>query len=583
MLAISVLMAATATAAVAGDNTTVAGSAASVVGPPEWWNGDCDAGHWDVAAAAKGWQGAGAHRLGASYLGVPVCGPRRVRDGGPDVLWTRAGWGEFEWECTELAFRFMAQIYGVQAYGANGDNVVRNYRPSAGGGLETVANGTPGRAPQPGDVMSFDYAGGLGHVAVVESSAVDQSGSGSVRLITQNDTSDGWRTLTVAAWTVQPFGAFIPYGWLHDPAGRGQGGQAIPDLAAAYVSQGAFTDATKRTPLDLGHVNPGQFAWLAVTVRNVGTATWSGPVDLGTDRPRDRTSPLANGYWLSPNRATRMQETTVAPGATASFEFPVVVPTGAAPGAAWDEYFTPVWEGRSWLTDLGLHFSVGVEQAPYAPFASADAFVARQSTDFLGDPGTMAGRAATAQALAERRSSPGEIIGQYMANQSYAGYGAGVARLYAAYFQRAPDPSGFLYWLGRLRRGAPLADVSNSFAASAEFLSAHGGQTNLAFVQFVYRSVLRRDPDAAGQAFWTSKLDGGMSRGAVMIGFSESVENQAATANQTSIALAYLGMLGRPASASENNVWLWTLGSGKPVTALLQAILGSAEYGARVR
>src|SRR4051794_29152825 len=84
---------------------------------PSWWDGDCDANHWNAAASAQGWTGAGAHRLGASYLNVAVCGPRRSGDGAPDVRWSRTGWGHYEWECVELPMRFMAQLYGVTPYG----------------------------------------------------------------------------------------------------------------------------------------------------------------------------------------------------------------------------------------------------------------------------------------------------------------------------------------------------------------------------------------------------------------------------------------------------------------------------------
>ncbi|MDQ6697817.1 MAG: DUF4214 domain-containing protein [Actinomycetota bacterium] len=575
---VSTAGASTAAVATASSPSTSAASVAA----PDWWNGDCDAGHWNAAAAAKGWTGVGAHRLGASYLGVPVCGPRH-NDGGPDILWTRSAWGEYEWECPELAFRFMAQIYGVRAYGANGDDVVRNYRSSAGGGLEVVANGTRGRAPQPGDVMSFDLAGGLGHVAVVESTAVDQNGDGTIRLITQNDTADGWRVLRVTGWVVQPFGNFVPYGWLHDPAGRGGGGggQTGPTLAAGYVSQGAYTDATKSTPVDLTHSYPGETMWFAVTVRNVGSETWSGPVDLGTDHPRDRSSMLANGYWLSAHRPARMQETAVPSGATATFEFPVVVSARAVPGQGWDDSFTPVWEGRSWLNDLGIHFTIKVEKAPFAPFPSADAFVAQQGADFLATSGSVASRAADARALEVRQVSPSQAIDRYLSSPAFAEPGATLVRLYSAYFHRAPDMPGFLYWLGRARAGTPLADISKSFAASGAFVAAHNGQTNSAFVQFAYLSVLGRPSDAAGQAHWTSSLNGGTSRAAVMVSLSESAEHRKAMDNQTSIGLAYLGMLRRPPDSSGSKVWLGMLGSGRPVTDLLQAIVTSSEYAGR--
>ena len=169
-------------------------SATADVGTPSWWNGDCNATTWNATAATMGWTGAGAHRLGASYLGVPVCGPRPGADGAPNVAWSKPGWGELEWQCPELAFRFMAQFYGVSAYGANGGDVVRNYTSAAGGELVKIDNGTVGMPPLPGDVISFDNAAAAGHVGVVASSTVDEFGNGSITMLSQNDTADGWRT-----------------------------------------------------------------------------------------------------------------------------------------------------------------------------------------------------------------------------------------------------------------------------------------------------------------------------------------------------------------------------------------------------
>ena len=194
----------------------------STFGSPSWWSGDCDTTRWGPLAAAMGWKGEASHRLGASYLGIPVCGPRPWVDGSPNVIWGRAGWGEAEWQCVEVAQRFMAQVYGVSAYGANGSGVVSNYKTTSGGGLVKVTNGTVGKAPVPGDIVSFTTTANIyGHVAVIASSSVDGNGNGSVTMLSQNDTADGWRTLAVTAWRLQAFGSQVPYGWLHDPAGRG--------------------------------------------------------------------------------------------------------------------------------------------------------------------------------------------------------------------------------------------------------------------------------------------------------------------------------------------------------------------------
>jgi len=128
----------------------------------------------------------------------------------------------------------MAQLYGVAAYGANGGDVVRNYTASAGGGLVKIDNGIAGVAPMPGDVISFDNAGAAGHVGVVASSSVDSLGNGSITMLSQNDTPDGWRTLPVVAWRVTSFGSYVPYGWLHDPLGRAGPASTPP------VSSGRF-------------------------------------------------------------------------------------------------------------------------------------------------------------------------------------------------------------------------------------------------------------------------------------------------------------------------------------------------------
>ena len=40
-------------------------------------------------------------------------------------------------------------------------------------------------------------------------------------MMSQNDTSNGWRTLSVSRWRLANLGSLTPYGWLHDPTGRG--------------------------------------------------------------------------------------------------------------------------------------------------------------------------------------------------------------------------------------------------------------------------------------------------------------------------------------------------------------------------
>lgn len=96
-----------------------------------------------------------------------------------------------------------------------------------------------------------------------------------------------------------------------------------------------------------------------------------------------------------------------------------------------------------------------------------------------------------------------------------------VGRLYRAYFLRAPDTAGLHYWLDT---GLPTGVISEEFARSTEFRNRYGTLDDRAFVATAYRNVLDREPDAAGLAHWTGVLAGGTSRGAVMLGFSDSAE-----------------------------------------------------------
>ncbi len=96
-----------------------------------------------------------------------------------------------------------------------------------------------------------------------------------------------------------------------------------------------------------------------------------------------------------------------------------------------------------------------------------------------------------------------------------------VARLYRAYFLRAPERSGRDYWSSS---GKPLGAISQAFAESPEFQNRYGSLSNADFVSLVYRNVLNRPAEGEGLAFWTAQLDAGSLRGDMMVQFSESAE-----------------------------------------------------------
>ena len=107
---------------------------------------------------------------------------------------------------------------------------------------------------------------------------------------------------------------------------------------------------------------------------------------------------------------------------------------------------------------------------------------------------------------------------------------ASIARLYRAYFARVPDADGAAYWLAlHLDGRACLADISEYFASSSEFVDTYGTLGIPDFVRLAYLNVLGREPDPDGYTHWASHLAAGLPRGVFLIGFSESPEFRART------------------------------------------------------
>jgi hypothetical protein len=95
-----------------------------------------------------------------------------------------------------------------------------------------------------------------------------------------------------------------------------------------------------------------------------------------------------------------------------------------------------------------------------------------------------------------------------------------ISALYAAYFNRAPDPAGLSFWVGRANGvGGPamsLVEIANSFAVQPEatnlygFLSSPLVASPTAFLSSVYLNLFGRIAtavtDAEGFAYWTAQL-----------------------------------------------------------------------------
>jgi photosystem II stability/assembly factor-like uncharacterized protein len=132
-----------------------------------------------------------------------------------------------------------------------------------------------------------------------------------------------------------------------------------------------------------------------------------------------------------------------------------------------------------------------------------------------------------------------------------------VIRLYQAAFARMPDYAGLQNWSNALQAGAlSLTGAADQFAGSAEFLLKYGALDNTGYVQQLYRNVLGREADPAGLADWVNQLNGGATRGTILVGFSESPEFQTDMANQVEIIRLYDLLLQRMPTTAELQSWL---------------------------
>ncbi|MBH1973781.1 MAG: DUF4214 domain-containing protein [Rhodobacteraceae bacterium] len=168
-----------------------------------------------------------------------------------------------------------------------------------------------------------------------------------------------------------------------------------------------------------------------------------------------------------------------------------------------------------------------------------------------------------------------------------------VYRLYQATLDRAPDAAGQASWTDALASGAKnIIQVAAGFEGSQEFQKVYGALNNAAFVELMYQNVLNRAADSAGLASWTAKLDGGMSRAQVIVGFSESAEfTKATNAAATKFTLdhneatwtddvyrLYNATLARDPDISGFNNWTSKLGNGMDFLTAVSGFVNSKEF-----
>jgi serralysin len=122
------------------------------------------------------------------------------------------------------------------------------------------------------------------------------------------------------------------------------------------------------------------------------------------------------------------------------------------------------------------------------------------------------------------------------------GAGGQLFRLYHAAFNRAPDASGYGYWISRMDHGVSLNTVAEQFISSKEFSDQSGGHANIqSLLGALIHNVYQRDASQEEIDYWTGALDRHDNTLAGMITFfSESPQHQASLVGVLQNGVSYL-------------------------------------------
>ncbi len=85
----------------------------------------------------------------------------------------------------------------------------------------------------------------------------------------------------------------------------------------------------------------------------------------------------------------------------------------------------------------------------------------------------------------------------------------GISDLYVAYFNRAPDVEGLMYWFGELNNGSwTLSSIAQSFTNQQEYKDTYPeGLSNRDFIDKIYQNLFDRSPDTEGWDYWENYLN----------------------------------------------------------------------------
>ncbi len=120
-----------------------------------------------------------------------------------------------------------------------------------------------------------------------------------------------------------------------------------------------------------------------------------------------------------------------------------------------------------------------------------------------------------------------------------------VAELYHLSLGRNPEEGGLVFYVGVGSQGLSTTQLAMNFVSSFEFTKTHGTIDNTSFVTQLYQSAFNRAPDATGFAYFMNQLaanPGATGQAAVIANFIESPEMAIKLAGVVDQGVALLGV-----------------------------------------
>jgi hypothetical protein len=220
-------------------------------------------------------------------------------------------------------------------------------------------------------------------------------------------------------------------------------------------------------------------------------------------------------------------------------------------------------------------------------------FAMQQFRDFVDREGLSGGITFWANALTNGSATRAEVARFFYNSSEYQSDFAPVVRLALAHRQgqanKIPDFATLQGFFGRFPETDDLFDLSAELATEAQWITRYGTGAfpddpagNDAFVTQVFQDLLGRAPAQAGLDYWSNQLDNDtITRPDLFAFISETNEFKTRIANGQFVISIFTEMLQRAPASGGFTFWVNQLNGGGSNLALINAIIGSAEYHGR--